>query len=47
MSSLATLSKTDLTELIEEGKPIELSCDFCGQTYTISPQQLSGLMDQS
>jgi molecular chaperone Hsp33 len=47
MSSLATLSKTDLTELIEETKPIELSCDFCGQTYTISPQQLSGLMDQS
>jgi molecular chaperone Hsp33 len=47
MSSLATLSKVDLTELIEEGKPIELSCDFCGQTYNISPQQLSGLMDQS
>jgi molecular chaperone Hsp33 len=47
MSSLATLSKVDLTELIEEGKAIELSCDFCGQTYTISPAQLSGLMDQS
>ncbi|MET0388545.1 MAG: Hsp33 family molecular chaperone HslO [Polyangiales bacterium] len=47
MSSLATLSKADLTELIEDSKPIELSCDFCGQTYNISPTQLAGLMDQS
>jgi molecular chaperone Hsp33 len=47
MSSLATLSKTDLVELIEDGKPIELSCDFCGQAYNIGPSQLAGLMDQS
>ena len=47
MSSLATLSKADLAELIEDGKPVELSCDFCGQTYNISAPQLSGLMEQS
>jgi molecular chaperone Hsp33 len=47
MSSLATLSRTDLAELIEDGKPIELTCDFCGHTYSISPAQLAGLMDQS
>jgi len=47
MSSLATLSKADLSELIEDGKPIELSCDFCGQTYNISAPQLAGLMEQS
>ena len=47
MSSLATLSKEELTELIEAGKPIELSCDFCRQTYNIGPAQLAGLMDQS
>lgn len=47
MSSLATLSKTDLTELIDAGKPIELSCDFCGQNYNVSPSQLKGLLEQS
>ena len=47
MSSLATLSKADLAELIEDGKPVELSCDFCGQTYNISAPQLAGLMEQS
>jgi molecular chaperone Hsp33 len=47
MSSLATLSKADLTELVEAGQPIELSCDFCGQNYNVSPSQLVGLLEQS
>jgi molecular chaperone Hsp33 len=47
MSSLATLPKKDLKELIEDGNPIELSCDFCGQAYNIGPSQLSGLLNQS
>jgi molecular chaperone Hsp33 len=47
MSSLATLPKAELMGLIEDGKPIELSCDFCGQAYNISPTQLAGLMNES
>jgi molecular chaperone Hsp33 len=47
MSSLATLSKTDLSELISAGRTIELSCDFCGQNYNVSPSQLVGLLEQS
>jgi molecular chaperone Hsp33 len=47
MSSLATLSRSELAELIADGKPIELSCDFCNQTYNISPNQLAGLLEQS
>jgi molecular chaperone Hsp33 len=47
MSSLSTLPRTDLEELIEAGRPIELSCDFCSEKYTVSPNQLMGLLDQS
>ncbi|HKP55745.1 MAG TPA: Hsp33 family molecular chaperone HslO [Polyangiales bacterium] len=47
MSSLATLSKADLNELISAGRTIELSCDFCGQNYNVSPSQLVGLLEQS
>jgi molecular chaperone Hsp33 len=47
MSSLASLPKADLTELIEAGKTIELACDFCGQNYNVSPSQLVGLLEQS
>lgn len=47
MSSLATLSKADLNELISAGRTIEMSCDFCGQNYNVSPSQLVGLLEQS
>jgi molecular chaperone Hsp33 len=47
MSSLATLPKQDLADLIAGGNNIELSCDFCGQAYNVSPAQLSGLLEQS
>ncbi len=47
MSSLATLSKADLAELVEGGRTIELSCDYCGQDYNVSPSQLVGLLEQS
>jgi molecular chaperone Hsp33 len=47
LASLATLPKLELVELIEAEKPIELSCDFCGHTYSLSPTQLQGLVDQS
>ena len=47
MSSLATLSRAELAELIADGKAIELSCDFCHQTYNISPTDLAGLLEQN
>jgi molecular chaperone Hsp33 len=47
MSSLATLPKAELAELMQGEQNIELSCDFCGHTYHVSPAQLAGLMDQS
>lgn len=47
MSSLATLSRAELGELIADGKAIELSCDFCQQTYNISPTELAGLLEQN
>ncbi len=47
ISSLSTLPKADISALIEAGRPIELCCDFCAETYTVSPSQLSGLLEQS
>jgi molecular chaperone Hsp33 len=47
MSSLATLSRADIADLVKAGEPIELSCDFCGQAYSVSPAQLRGLLEES
>jgi molecular chaperone Hsp33 len=46
-STLATLPRSDLAELCAEGKPVELSCDFCRAEYAVSPEQLRALLAES
>ena len=33
---LLSIGKKDLQEMIDEGKPAELVCSFCGKKYTFS-----------
>lgn len=47
LSSLATLPRTDLIELMEGDEVLELSCDYCATTYPIPVTRLSGLLDAS
>jgi len=46
MSALASLSKNDLNELVRE-PVIEMSCDYCGTSYAVTPEQLKGMFDPS
>jgi molecular chaperone Hsp33 len=46
MSALASLSKGDLSELLRE-PIIEMSCDYCGKSYAVGPEQLKGMLEQS
>jgi len=46
MSALASLSKTDINELVRE-PIIEMSCDYCGKSYAVTPEQLKGMLDPS
>jgi len=47
ISALATLDRSDIEDLLSDGKPLEISCDYCGKEYSISPAQLRGLVAQS
>ena len=47
LSSLATLGRDELADMIASGEAIDVSCDYCAKTYSVSPQQLSGLLDAS
>ncbi len=42
--SLASLKPTDLQEMIEEGKPIEVRCEFCNSTYEFSVDDLKEII---
>jgi len=46
MSALASLSKGDLTDLLRE-PVIEMSCDYCGKSYAVTPEHLKGMLEQS
>jgi molecular chaperone Hsp33 len=47
LSALATLQRPELAELAASDKPLEISCDYCGKDYAISPVRLAGLLEQS
>jgi len=46
MSALASLTRNDLNELLRE-PVIEMSCDYCGHSYAVTPEQLKGMLEQS
>ena len=42
--ALAGIGKKDLQEMIEEGKEIEVNCDFCNTKYIFTVDELKGLL---
>ncbi|MCR5099544.1 MAG: Hsp33 family molecular chaperone HslO [Lachnospiraceae bacterium] len=42
--SLISLPKNDIQEMIDEGKPVEVRCQFCNKTYDFSISELEALM---
>ena len=44
LRSLATISKKDLKEMIDDGEPIEVTCHFCNSHYSCTPEELKSLL---
>ncbi len=45
--ALVSVGKTELQEMIGEGKPVELNCHFCGKSYTFSVEALKTLLKKA
>ena len=43
-STLITVGKKDLQEMIDEGKPISIECQFCDTKYRFTPDELRELL---
>ena len=41
---LLSIGEKDLKSLIDEGKDIELACQFCGKKYTFTPDEAAALL---
>ena len=47
MTTLSVLDRTDIQELVDEGEPLSIGCDYCGASYTVEIAQLQGLLSVS
>jgi molecular chaperone Hsp33 len=47
MTSLTTLGRQELQSIIDAGQVLDLTCDYCGHPYRVSPAQLGGLLEES
>jgi len=47
MTTLSVLNRMDIQELVDEGEPLSVGCDYCGASYTIEIAQLQGLLSAS
>lgn len=43
--ALISVGKKELTEMIEEGKDIEMNCHFCNQNHVFTPKNMEELRD--
>ena len=44
---LISVGKANLEEMINDGKPIELVCHFCGKKYEFSVDELKSMLDKA
>ncbi|MBX3186626.1 MAG: Hsp33 family molecular chaperone HslO [Labilithrix sp.] len=45
--SLASLPRADIESLMEEGKTLEIECDYCRKKYDFTQQQLRSLIESN
>jgi molecular chaperone Hsp33 len=44
--SLGSLPRADIESLMQDGKTLEIECDYCRRTYEFTQHQLKGLLEQ-
>jgi len=47
LGALATLNRGEIQEMIDDGKALEISCDYCTKDYNIQPASLRGLLSEN
>jgi molecular chaperone Hsp33 len=47
VSALASLPRTEIQSMIDDGNVLEIQCDYCNAEYRISPAELRGLLEPS
>ncbi len=44
MGALASLNRTEIQSMVDDGEVLEISCDYCARDYRVTPVELRGLL---
>ena len=47
MTTLSILDRSEIQDLVDDGEPLNIDCDYCGTSYTVEIAQLRGLLSSS
>ena len=47
LAGLATLARSDIQSFIDDGRVLDIACDYCKTEYQVAPDQLRGLLAES
>jgi molecular chaperone Hsp33 len=47
VSALASLPRSEIQAMIDDGDVLEIRCDYCNAQYRVPPAELRGLLDAS
>lgn len=47
IGALASLNRSEIQSMVEDGEVLEISCDYCHSEYRVTPAELQGLLDQN
>lgn len=45
--AIISIGKKEINDMIEEGKPIEVSCHFCNKIYTFTVEELKEMLERA
>ncbi len=45
VAALISLGREELTQIMEEGKPFPVECQFCDEIYTFTPEDMKALLE--
>ena len=47
MTALSLLDRAEIQDMVHEGEPVSIGCDYCGAEYIVEVAQLQGLLSAS
>ena len=45
--ALISVGKKEIQEMIDDGKPIEVNCHFCGRNYSFDVEELKEILEKA